>query len=133
MVTESFSMGTNGRFNVKLLSIATEPEAMGGQFYDMEERTRVYFENRQRLAGNNYGKLVLGQESHLKPLTQYVDYVIRIRTTRFAQSFSGEVVENFDYHILVDACNYSAVENLINDLADAAGLDTVSAYGMLVR
>jgi len=131
MVTESFSMGTNGRFNVKLLSIATEPEAMGGQFYDMEERTRVYFENRQRLAGNNYGKLVLGQESHLKPLTQYVDYVIRVRTTRFAQSFSGEVVENFDYHILVDACNYVAVENLINDLADAANLDQVFAYGIL--
>lgn len=129
MVTESFSMGTNGRFNVKLLSIATEPEAMGGQFYDMEERTRVYFENRQRLAGNNYGKLVLGQESHLKPLTQYVDYVIKIRTTRFAQSFSGEVVENFDYHILVDACNYQGVENLINNLAHDAGLDTVYAYG----
>lgn len=131
MVTESFSMGTNGRFNVKLLSIATEPEAMGGQFYDMEERTRVYFENRQRLAGNNYGKLVLGQESHLKPLTQYVDYVIRIRTTRFAQSFSGEVVENFDYHILVDACNYVGVENLINSLASDANLDPVFAYGML--
>lgn len=130
MVTESFSMGTNGRFNVKLLSIATEPEAMGGQFYDMEERTRVYFENRQRLAGNNYGKLVLGQESHLKPLTQYVDYVIRIRTTRFAQSFSGEVVENFDYHILVDACNYGAVQGLINNLADDANLDRVYAYGI---
>ena len=130
MVTESFSMGTNGRFNVKLLSIATEPEAMGGQFYDMEERTRVYFENRQRLAGNNYGKLVLGQESHLKPLTQYVDYVIRIRTTRFAQSFSGEVVENFDYHILVDACNYGAVQGLINNLADDANLDRVYAYGL---
>lgn len=128
LVSESFSAGSNGRFAVKLLSIGTEPEAVGGQFYDLEERTRVYFENRQRLAGNNYGKLVLGQESHLKPTTQYVDYSIRIRTNRFAQSFSGEVVENIDYHVLVDACKYTGVEALVNALATAAGLPTVEAY-----
>lgn len=127
-VSESFSAGSNGRFAVKALSIGSEPEAMGGQFYDLEERTRVYFENRQRLAGNNYGKLVLGQESHLKPTVQYVDYSIRIRTNRFAQSFSGEVVENIDYHILVDACKYAGVEALINALATDAGLPTVEAY-----
>lgn len=117
MVSESFNMGTNGRFKVKLMSIATEPEAVGGQFYDMEERTRVYFENRQRLAGNNFGKLVLGQESHLKPTAQYVDYVVSVRTNRFAQSFSGEVVENFDYHILVEAGKATAVHSLLTTLA----------------
>ena len=122
MVSESFNIGTNGRFAVKLMSIATEPEAMGGQFYDMEERTRVYFENRQRLAGNNYGKLVLGQESHLKPTAQYVDYVVSVRTNRFAQSFSGEVVENFDYHILVEAGRASEVHNLLTTLAAGNGI-----------
>ena len=127
MVSESFNMGTNGRFKVKLLSIATEPEAVGGQFYDVEERTRVYFENRQRLAGNNYGKLALGQESHLKPLSQYVDYVVRVRTNRFAQSFSGEVVENFDYHILVEVGKATAVHALVKELNDKAGLSTFPA------
>jgi hypothetical protein len=120
MVSESFNMGTNGRFKVKLMSIATEPEAVGGQFYDMEERTRVYFENRQRLAGNNFGKLVLGQESHLKPTSQYVDYVVSVRTNRFAQSFSGEVVENFDYHILVEAGKATAVHALAKALYEGA-------------
>ena len=122
LVSESFNIGTNGRFAVKLMSIATEPEAMGGQFYDMEERTRVYFENRQRLAGNNYGKLVLGQESHLKPTAQYVDYVVRVRTNRFAQSFSGEVVENFDYHILVEAGYAGDVHSLLTTLAAGNGI-----------
>lgn len=131
-VNESYNSGTNGRFKVKLLSLGSDPEAMGGQFYDLEERTRVYFENRQRLAGNNYGKLVLGQESNLKPTVQYVDYSIRIRTTRFAQSFSGEVVENIDYHILVDACKYQGVEALVNQLAIAAGLETVEAYPVAI-
>ena len=122
LVSESFNIGTNGRFAVKLMSIATEPEAMGGQFYDMEERTRVYFENRQRLAGNNYGKLALGQESHLKPTAQYVDYVVRVRTNRFAQSFSGEVIENFDYHILVEVGKATAVHNLLTTLAAGNGI-----------
>ena len=127
LVSESFNMGSNGRFKVKLLSIATEPEAVGAQFYDLEERTRVYFENRQRLAGNNFGKLVLGQESHLKPLAQYVDYVVRVRTSRFAQSFSGEVVENFDYHFLAEVGKHANVQTQINLLATAAGIATVSA------
>jgi hypothetical protein len=122
MVSESFNIGTNGRFAVKLMSIATEPEAMGGQFYDMEERTRVYFENRQRLAGNNYGKLALGQESHLKPTANYVDYVVRVRTNRFAQSFSGEVVENFDYHILAEVGKATAVHSLLTTLAAGNGI-----------
>lgn len=122
MVSESFNIGTNGRFAVKLMSIATEPEAVGGQFYDMEERTRVYFENRQRLAGNNYGKLALGQESHLKPTAQYVDYLVRVRTNRFAQAFSGEVVENFDYHILVEVGKASGVHSLLTTLAAGNGI-----------
>lgn len=126
-VTESYNSGTNGRFKVKMLSIASEPEALGAHFYDLEERTRVYFENRQRLVGNNYGKLVLGQESHLKPLSQYVDYVVRVRTNRFAQSFSGEVVENFDYHILAEIGKHAAIQTQLNLLAVAAGIPTVSA------
>jgi hypothetical protein len=121
-ITESFNMGTNGRFKVKLLSIATEPESIGGKFYDLEERTRVYFENRQRLAGNNFGKLVLGQESHLKSTSQYVDYVVSVRTNRFAQSFSGEVVENFDYHILVEVGKSTAIHGLLTTLAAGNGI-----------
>lgn len=127
-VNQSFRSGSNGRFAVKLLSIASRPEAIGGDFYDLEERTRVYYENRQRLHGNNYGKFILGQETNLKATVQYVDYSIRIRTTRFAQGFSGELVENIDYHILVDACKHLQVEALVNALATAAGLPTVLAY-----
>lgn len=127
-VNESFKVGSNGRFAVKLLQIGSRPSGLGMDLQDLEERTRVYFENRQRLHGNNYGKLVLGQESLLKPTVQYVVYTVRVRTNRFAQSFSGELVENVEYHIAVDACKYSAVETLVNAIATAAGLDEVAAY-----
>lgn len=127
-VNQSYKVGTNGRFAVKLLSIASVPESLGMNFYDQEERTRVYFENRQRLHGNNYGKLVLGQETLLKPTTQYVDYAIRIEASRYSQSFSSKNADNIEYHILVDACNHQDVETLVNAIATAAGLPTVTAY-----
>ena len=51
-----------------------------------------------------------------------MDYVVRIRTNRFAQSFSGEVVENFDYHILVEAGYATAVHSLLTTLAAGNGI-----------
>lgn len=125
MVNESFNIGTNGRFAVKLLDIATEPEGLGKDLRDLEERTRVYFTNQQRHHGNNYGKLVLGEESLLKALVPYKVYSVRVRTNRFAQSFSGELVENFHYMIAVEVGKEAGIETVINALATAAGLPTV--------
>lgn len=128
MVTESFNMGTNGRFAVKILSHATDPEGLGKDLRDLEERTRVYFTNEQRHVGNNYAKLVLGEESMLKALKPYIVYSIRVRTNRFAQSFSGEVVEQFNFLIAVEVGRNTAMEALVNALATAASLPTVAAY-----
>jgi hypothetical protein len=127
-VNESYNQGTNGRFTVKILSHASEPEGLGKDMRDLEERTRVYFTNEQRHHGNNYAKWVLGEESLLKPLTPYITYSIRVRTVRFAQSFSGEVVENFNYMIAVEVGKQASLETLVNVLATATGLDTVAAY-----
>lgn len=127
-VNESFNMGTNGRFNVKLLEIAADPSGLGKDLFDLEERTRVYMTGAKRHAGNNYARLVLGEESMLKPLKQYVLYSIKIKTDRFAQSFSGEVRENFNYLIAAEVGFNANVETLVNALATAAGLPTVSAY-----
>ncbi len=127
-VNESFNMGTNGRFNVKLLEIAADPSGLGKDLFDLEERTRVYMTGAKRHAGNNYARLVLGEESMLKPLKQYVLYSIRLKTDRFAQSFSGEVRENFNFLIAAEVGFTTNVETLVNALATAAGLPTVSAY-----
>lgn len=127
-VNESYNQGTNGRFAVKVITHASEPEGLGKDMRDLEERTRVYFTNEQRHHGNNYAKWVLGEESLLKPLTPYITYSIRVRTNRFAQSFSGEVVENFNYMIAVEVGKQSSLQTLVNALATAANLPTVSAY-----
>jgi hypothetical protein len=127
-VSESFMVGRKNRMPVKLISRAQEPESFGGEFYDWEQRGNKHFGNRMRFEGNNYGNWVLGQESHLKPTAQYVDYVLSVRTVRFAQSFTGEVVENFNYHILAEVGKHQDIEDVLNDLATAASIDTVQAY-----
>ncbi len=127
-VSESFRSGDAGRFAVKLLSRATEPGGLGKDLRDLEERTRVYFTNAQRHEGNNYAKAVLGEESLLKPLKQYITYSIKVSTDRFAQAWSGKVNENFNYLIAVEVGKQTAAEALVNALATAAGLPTVVSY-----
>jgi len=127
MVNSSFNEGTNGRFALKLISRAQDPSGLGKDLFDLEERSRVYFTGAQRHHGNNYAKLVLGEESLLKPLRYYVVYSVRVRPVRFAQSFSGDLAENFNYLVVAEYGRHTAVETYINALATAAGLPTVSA------
>lgn len=124
-VNESFNIGTNGRYAVKILARASEVSGLGKDLRDLEERTRVYFTAAPRHVGNNYAKAILGEESLLKPLKQYVTYSVRIRTNRFAQSWSGEVVENFNYLVVAELGKDTNVKTVINALATAAGLPTV--------
>lgn len=129
-VSESFSVGRQNRMAVKLISIAQEPESMGGDLYDWEARGKSYFGsvNASRLEGNNYGKWILGEETHINPTAQYVDYVLSVRSVRFAQSFGGEVVENFNYHIMAEVGKHAGIETILNALATKAGVATVAAY-----
>lgn len=127
-VNESFTVGRNNRMPVKLISRAQEPENYGFNFWDWENRSNQHFLGRQRFEDNNYGNWVLGQESHLKPGAQYVDYILSVRTVRFAQSFTGELVENFNYHIIAEVGRHQDVEDILNALATAAGIPTVQAF-----
>lgn len=127
-IVENYNEGRNGRFAVKMVNRGSEPENLGGSFYDWEDRSNIHFLGRTRLEGNNYGKWALGQESHLKPNVNYVDYVLSVRMVRFAQSFSGEKVENFNFHILAEVGRHQDVEDVLNAMATEAGIPTVQAY-----
>jgi len=129
-VSASFNVGRENRMAVKVIAIAQEPESMGGDLYDWEARGKSYFsgKNASRLEGNNYGKWILGEETHIKPTAQYVDYVISVRSVRFAQSFGGEAVENFNYHIMAEVGKHAGIETILNALATKAGVATVAAY-----
>lgn len=127
-VSESFTVGRKNRMPVKIISIAQEPESFGGDLYDWEDRSNVFFTGRSRFEDNNFGNWALGQESHLKPTAQYVDYVLTVRINSYAQSFSGELHETFNFHILAEVGRHAQIQTILNSLATKAGIPTVTAY-----
>ena len=128
-VSESFNAGLNGRFAVKILSIAEEPENFGGDLREFEDISKRYWEGVSRHEGNNYGKWTLGEETDLIGTVPYVDYILTVRKNSYAQSFSGEKNETFYYHIYVQPGRHTEVEDILNALAGRAGITPVQAYG----
>jgi hypothetical protein len=126
MISENFIAGT-GRYAVKMLSMAEEPEAYGGMLRDQEERSRIYFDGTHRLEGNNYGKWAMGQETRLKGLAQYVDYALTVNVKTPTMNL-GTSNEKITYIIRVEVGYHQAVEQLLNSLATAAGLSAQVAY-----
>lgn len=129
-VNESFYEGTAGRMALSIDSIASEPENWGGNLWEYEDITKRRQEGVGRHEGNNYAKWILGEETVLKPGVPYVDYILRIRVKKMAQSFSGELNETLNYHFLVEPGKHVEVEKLMNMLAIEAGIDTVQAYAL---
>ena len=125
---ESFFSGTTGRFALAIDSIASEPENWGGNLRELEDITRRRQEGVSRHEGNNYAKWILGEETMLKAGVPYVDYILTIRQNSYAQSFSGEKNETFNYHFAVEPGVHVEVEALLNMLAAEAGVQTVQAY-----
>lgn len=128
MVNESFASGRLGRFAVKMLSVASKPDNMGMDLRDREERAFVKYTDFPTHKDNNFARLILGEESLLKPFAQYVEYQIRIRTVRISGMFSAEVVENHTYSVVAEVGRHKDVEDVVNALAIASGKNTVYAY-----
>lgn len=127
-VNESFFQGTAGRFALTVDRIGAEPENWGGNLRELEDITKRRQEGVSRHEGNNYAKWILGEETMLKAGMPYVDYILTIRKVSYAQSFSGEKVETFNYHFAVEPGVHADVESLLNTLAGAAGVESVQAY-----
>jgi hypothetical protein len=127
MVNESFRSGLVGRFAVKMLSVGSTPDNLGMHLRDLEHRSFVYYTGDSTHQSNNFARLILGEESLLKPLAQYVQYLVTIRTKKISGMFASEVVDNHTYVIVAEAGKHTDVEGVVNALATAAGLPTVSA------
>ena len=127
-VNESYNLGTNGRYTVKLLSRFEPPINWGGNLRNFEDMGRVYFEGARRHEGNNYGKFVFGEETKLKGTAQYVDYILTIEPSRLQGGVTQRVNESRTYHFYAEVGRHQNVEDLLNDLAVAAGIPPVQAY-----
>lgn len=113
-------------FPVRLIRRGYNPEALGYEFKDLEQRTRVYMTDSQPHC-DVYAEYLTGEESLLKNTAQYVMYSVTIRRKRYSQSMSQTHEQNVKYDFLVEVGKHYAVEELVNNLATAAGLPTVDA------
>ncbi len=124
---ESYLAGTNDQFTIKYFSRKADAQNLGGNLRKYEEEANVHFRGRNRYVGNNYAKLVLGQETRLKPFAQYVTYSITVAPLTYASDFLQPQNGATTYHFILPLGKQGKFETVINKLASAAGLPQVQA------
>lgn len=124
---ESYLYGTNDRFTVKYFSRKADAQNLGGNLRKFEEEAQMHFRGRSRYVGNNYGKIVNGQESRLEPFKQYVVYSITVAPHKYVSNFQQPQNGAFTYHFILPLGKQEAFEAVVNKLATAAGIPQVQA------
>lgn len=124
---ESYLAGTNERFTVKYFSRKADAQNLGGNLRKFEEEAQMHFRGRGRYVGNNYGKIVSGQETRLEPFAQYIIYSVTIAPHKFVSNFQQPQNGAFTYHFILPLGKQEAFEAVLNKLAAAAGLPQVQA------
>ncbi len=129
-VREGIGSTEDSPFNVEYLSRWRPRTHMGGNFYQIEDESHVYFLGEPRSKDDNVRKLFKGDESVLIPDAQYIDYALTVKREISAQSFGQTHDDNLIYHVLVEVGRHEGVEALLNSLAGAAGVTSVQATGV---
>lgn len=126
MIAESWNSQPRP-FGVKVFSIASDAESLGGTLWNREEASRLTLDGFDKLKGNNYGKYVWGQESRIKGLKQYMTYtfVIKLQNQYTVQDYSAPRV---NLNFVTEVGRHENIETLLNSLAQAAGLPLVQAF-----
>ena len=127
LIAESWN-SQDAPYAVKVLSIAAEPEALGGQLWQREDMSRTYFDAVPRFKDNNYANWLWGRETRLKGLSQYVQYALTVDVKKHYLT-TPHASELITYQFIVEVGQHTALEGLLNKLAAAAGLPAVQAFG----
>lgn len=114
-------------FEVKVFSIASDAESLGGNLWNREEASRLTLDGFDKLKGNNYGKWMWGQESRISGLKQYMTYtfVIKLQNQYTVQDYSAPRV---NLNFVIEVGRHENIETLLNSLAQAAGLPLIQAF-----
>lgn len=101
---------------------------LGGNLRDLENQGRHYF--RDLHYNNDYlARLLTGTVSNIEDeMKQYVHYTLEIDHTGYNGSFARQSNQAINYDIFVEVGRHQDVENLLNDIAANAGIETVQAF-----
>lgn len=114
-------------YAVKVLSIAADPEALGGYLYNREDQARYNSDGGfDRLIKNNYGKWLWGQESRVSGLAQYIQYTLTIRPKQYYKLLPHSAIKT-NLNFIVEVGRQEALETLLNSISVASGHPAVQA------
>ncbi len=133
--TEVSSSYTTGRevFNIKYLSKQEDKENMGGDLWALEDRDNTYFNLFPTFVGasgyeHEMAKRILGQESVIKGGAQYVLFNLTVNIPQNQGNSVATLNQKVNYLIAAEVGKHTAVQTLLNTIATAVGIDTVTAY-----
>lgn len=126
-IREGIGVIPKGVYVGKYLSRFKPRTHLAGNMLDLERMSDAYFLDASRY--NYLGRILTGTTSNFTDLgKQYVDYVVEIAHSTTTQGFAKQHEFVVDYHILAEVGRHQSVEDLVNDIAANAGVETVRAF-----
>jgi hypothetical protein len=129
-IREGIGRLPEGTYPVKYLERWQPRTHLAGNLRDLENEARAYFRGGTAYRKDYLGRLIRGETTNMEDqVRQYVQYTLTVRHTNFTQSFAGRINETINYDFYVEVGRHNAVETLLNNLAGAAGVAGVQAFG----
>lgn len=131
-IREGIGTLPEGTYPTTYLSRWTPRTHLGGELRDLENESRAYFRGVNYRGGKMgyLGRLLRGETSNIEDQSvQYVQYTLTVSHFNHTQGFAGRINEDINYDIWVEVGRHADVEALLNNIASAAGVATVQAFG----
>lgn len=129
-IREGIGRLPQGTYPTKYLSKWEPRTHLAGNLRDLENESRAYFRGTQAYRKEYLGRVISGETTNMEDQTkQYVQYTLTVDHFNRTQSFAGRISEVINYDIFVEVGRHNAVEQLLNNIASAAGKPTVQAFG----
>lgn len=129
-IREGIGRLPQGTYPVKYFTKWQPRTHLAGNLRDLENEARAYFTGGVAYRKDYQGRLIRGETSNMEDqMKQYVQYTLTVRHSSMSQSFAGRINEEINYDFFVEVGRHNAVETLLNNLASAAGIPLVQAFG----
>lgn len=129
-IREGIGRLPEGTYAVKYLSKWQPRTHLAGNLRDIENEARAYFRGGVAYRKDYQGRLIRGETTNMEDqAVQYVQYTLRVRHSNMSQSFGGRINEEINYDFFVEVGRHNALETMLNNLATAAGVEPVAAFG----
>jgi len=120
-VREGIGLIVDESFKVSYLQYWEPRTHVGGNLFEWENRSRMFFNGKQRNDKYEH-RIFLGEESHIEAGKQYTDFAIDIARTIYSGGDSQMYTVTNTYHILAETGKEQQVQAMVQLLSGATQL-----------